>query len=102
KTNNRTLLNIVVALSVCLASVSAALPQVSRDVFRESARQIKPWIRDALIYEVFPRAFSREGTFNAITAKLDQLKDLGVTILWLMPIHQIGQEKKKGSVGSPY
>jgi hypothetical protein len=33
---------------------------------------------------------------------LDNLKDLGVTILWLMPIHPIGQEKKKGTIGSPY
>jgi cyclomaltodextrinase / maltogenic alpha-amylase / neopullulanase len=55
-----------------------------------------------VIYEIFPRAFSPEGNFNGITAKLDSLKDLGVTILWLMPIHQIGQEKKKGSIGSPY
>jgi cyclomaltodextrinase / maltogenic alpha-amylase / neopullulanase len=100
--NSRALLSIVIALLVCLSPVSARITQVSRDVSRESARQIKPWIRDAVIYEVYPRSFSKEGTFNAITAKLDQLKDLGVTILWLMPIHQIGQEKKKGSVGSPY
>jgi len=55
-----------------------------------------------VIYEIYPRAFSQEGTFNGITARLDQLKSLGVTILWLMPIHPIGQEKKKGTIGSPY
>ncbi|HJZ69795.1 MAG TPA: alpha-amylase family glycosyl hydrolase [Blastocatellia bacterium] len=92
-----------VAFSLCLAlSTGVGLAQASRDVSRESARAVKPWIRDAVIYEVFPRAFSPEGSFNGITAKLDQLKNLGVTILWLMPIHQIGQEKKKGSIGSPY
>jgi glycosidase len=55
-----------------------------------------------VIYEIYPRAFSPEGTFNGITARLDHLKSLGVTILWLMPIHPIGQEKKKGTIGSPY
>ncbi|MCA1594744.1 MAG: alpha-amylase, partial [Acidobacteria bacterium] len=40
--------------------------------------------------------------FNGVTAELDRLKKLGVNILWLMPIHPIGQERKKGSIGSPY
>ena len=80
----------------------AAGQQPSRDVSGVPARQIRDWVRDGVVYEIFPRAFSQEGNFNGITAQLDRLKDLGVTILWLMPIHQIGQEKRKGSVGSPY
>jgi glycosidase len=59
-------------------------------------------VRDGVIYEIFPRAFSPQGNFNGITARLDDLKALGVNILWLMPIHPIGQEKKKGTIGSPY
>jgi glycosidase len=54
------------------------------------------------VYEIFPRNFSREGNFNAITARLDELKDLGVDILWLMPIHPIGEKMRKGSIGSPF
>src|SRR5262249_55751954 len=47
-----------VAFSLCLAlSTGVGLAQASRDVSRESARAVKPWIRDAVIYEVFPRAF---------------------------------------------
>ncbi len=65
-------------------------------------RPVPDWVRDGVIYEIYPRAFSPQGNFNAITARLDELKDLGVTILWLMPIHPIGQEKKKGTIGSPY
>ncbi len=65
-------------------------------------RPVRDWVRDGVIYEIYPRAFSQQGNFNAITARLDELKDLGVTILWLMPIHPIGQEKKKGTIGSPY
>src|ERR1041384_2230300 len=68
----------------------------------QSARPVRDWVRDGVIYELHPRAFSEQGDFNAITARLDELKNLGVTILWLMPIHPIGQEKKKGTIGSPY
>ena len=63
---------------------------------------MRDWVRDGVVYEIYPRAFSAQGNFNGITARLDDLKDLGVTILWLMPIHPIGQEKKKGTIGSPY
>ena len=65
-------------------------------------RPVRDWVRDGVIYEIYPRAFSQQGNFNAITARLDELKELGVTILWLMPVHPIGQEKKKGTIGSPY
>jgi glycosidase len=73
-----------------------------RDVSKESARPTRPWVRDGVIYQIFPRDFSAEGNFKGVTAQLDRLKDLGVTILWLMPIHPVGQEKKKGTIGSPY
>jgi len=76
--------------------------QPARDVSKEQARTSRDWVRDGVIYEIFPRAFSPQGNFNGVTARLDDLKDLGVNILWLMPIHPIGQEKKKGSIGSPY
>ena len=99
----RSLLLKTVALSMCVALLGAiGFSQASRDVSKESARAIQPWIRDGVIYEIFPRAFSPEGNFNGITARLDGLKDLGVTVLWLMPIHNIGKEKKKGTIGSPY
>jgi cyclomaltodextrinase len=88
----------VSASSLCVTAVQ----QPSRDVSKESARPARDWVRDGVIYEIYPRAFSSEGNFNGVTAQLDRLKDLGVTILWLMPIHPIGQEKKKGSIGSPY
>lgn len=72
------------------------------NVSKASARATRDWVRDGVVYEIYPRAFSPQGNFNGITARLDELKELGVTILWLMPIHPIGQEKKKGTIGSPY
>jgi len=86
--------------SLCVSVVLAllALPAVSAS----AARPAPDWLRDAVVYEVFPRAFSKEGNFAGVTAQLDRLKDLGVTILWLMPIHPLGELKAKGSIGSPY
>lgn len=54
------------------------------------------------IYEVFVRNFSPEGTFKGVIAGLDSLKSLGINTLWLMPIHPVGEEKRKGTYGSPY
>jgi glycosidase len=66
------------------------------------ARKSPEWLRSAVVYELYPRNFSKEGDFNAITARLGELKDLGIDIIWLMPIHPVGEKLKKGSVGSPY
>lgn len=73
-----------------------------KDFSKETARVSPDWVKDSVIYEIFPRAFSQKGDFNSITSDLDRLKNLGVTVLWLMPIHPVGQEKKKGTIGSPY
>lgn len=66
------------------------------------ARPSPEWLRQGVIYEIFPRDFSRPGTLNGVTAKLDDLQALGVNILWLMPIHPIGEKNRKGEWGSPY
>ncbi|HEX8369248.1 MAG TPA: alpha-amylase family glycosyl hydrolase [Pyrinomonadaceae bacterium] len=76
--------------------------QPPRDFSKENARPSPDWVKDAVIYEIFPRAFSQKGDFNSITADLDRLKNTGVTVLWLMPVHPIGREKAKGTIGSPY
>lgn len=66
------------------------------------ARPSADWVKDAIIYEVYLRSFSREGTFKALESRLGELKDLGVTVLWLMPIHPVGKLHRKGTLGSPY
>lgn len=99
----KTLLKIVIfSLLIANYSTFAIAQQISsRDFSKETARVSPDWVKDAVIYEIFPRAFSQKGDFNSIT-KDDRLQTLGVTVLWLMPIHPIGQEKKKGTIGSPY
>lgn len=54
------------------------------------------------IYEVNIRQYTPEGSFNAFAAHLPRLQDMGVEILWLMPIHPIGIIKRKGTLGSYY
>jgi cyclomaltodextrinase len=85
-----------------LLALAAALAAQGCDWSREAARSAPAWVRSAVIYEVFPRDFSPQGNFEGVRAQLDRLKKLGVTALWIMPVHPIGREKRKGTLGSPY
>ncbi len=60
------------------------------------------WVKNATMYEVNIRQYTPEGTFKAFEAHLPRLKELGVDILWLMPIHPIGEKNRKGGLGSYY
>jgi glycosidase len=60
------------------------------------------WIANTNIYEVNVRQYTVKGTFNAFAKSLPRLKDMGIEVLWLMPIHPIGKIKRKGTLGSYY
>lgn len=60
------------------------------------------WAESAVLYEVNVRQFTEEGSFKAFSKELPRLKELGVDILWFMPIHPIGIKERKGSLGSYY
>lgn len=60
------------------------------------------WSKNAAIYQLNTRQFTQEGTFKAAQSELPRLKDLGADIIWLMPIHAIGEKNRKGTLGSPY
>lgn len=62
----------------------------------------KEWKHTTNIYEVNVRQYTKEGTFKAFEKEMPRLKSMGVKTLWFMPITPIAQEKKKGSLGSPY
>ena len=96
----RNLLTTTVIVVFLLANFVFA--QTPRDFSKENARISADWVKDAVIYEIFERQYSQKGDFNSITADLDRLKDLGITVLWLMPIHPVGKLKAKGTIGSPY
>lgn len=60
------------------------------------------WTESAVIYEVNVRQYTPEGTFAAFDSHLPRLKELGVDILWFMPVHPIGEVERKGELGSYY
>lgn len=60
------------------------------------------WVWKSNIYEVNIRQYTPEGTFQAFTKHLPRLKEMGVDILWLMPVHPIGVKNRKGTLGSYY
>jgi len=60
------------------------------------------WTYDSVVYEVNIRQYTPEGTFAAFEKHLPRLKELGVDVLWLMPMYRIGVEGRKGTLGSYY
>lgn len=60
------------------------------------------WLHNTNIYEVNLRQYTTEGTFTAFAKELPRLKDMGVEILWFMPIHPISELGRKGTLGSYY
>lgn len=100
------------AAMLALAACQPAVPHAARAAAPAPLTTAAPvagdttffpsWSRDAVIYEVNVRQFTPEGTFAALEAHLPRLRELGVDILWLMPVQPIGLENRKGGLGSPY
>ena len=64
--------------------------------------QFPEWSKNATLYEVNVRQYTPEGTFKAFETHLPRLKELGVKILWIMPINPISEKNRKGKLGSYY
>lgn len=58
--------------------------------------------RNQVMYSVYVRNHTPEGTFQSLRQDLKRIRSLGVDIIWLMPIHPIGSKARKGTLGSPY
>lgn len=95
-----------VIATLIIALVSCGGPSVQeRDPIEgipQSEVEPPEWSRNANIYEVNIRQYTPEGTFSAFSQHLERLDLMGVEILWLMPVHPIGAENRKGSLGSYY
>ncbi len=92
----------VAALLIAACNTSQQQQQKSADAEYTSNTPRPDWSNDAIIYEVNIRQYTQEGTFNAFAEHLPRLKELGADILWLMPIHPIGEKNRKGTLGSYY
>jgi glycosidase len=80
------------ALALCAPLAQSANP----------ANEHVAWSRNANIYEVNLRQYTKEGTIRAFMPHLPRLKKMGVDILWLMPVHPVGALNRKGTLGSYY
>ena len=58
--------------------------------------------RNQVMYSIFVRNYSEEGSFNAVKKDIGRIQKLGVDIIWLLPIYPIGKAARKGQMGSPY
>ena len=68
------------------------------------SNQFKPvdWSYNTNVYEVNLRQYTQEGTFAAFEKELPRLRDMGIEVLWFMPVTPISQEKRLGTLGSYY
>jgi len=94
--------SIFVVLSCNKKGSNSDSDQSANDSEIEMKVQPPEWSKNATIYEVNIRQYTEEGTFNAFKEHLPRLKELGADILWLMPIHPIGEKNRKGPLGSYY
>jgi cyclomaltodextrinase len=84
----------LVTLFICLASIITS---------NSIAQIVHPkWAQNAVVYEVNVRQFSDSSKLGEVVPRLEILKDLGVDILWLMPMQPIGELNRKGKLGSYY
>ncbi|MFH1220283.1 MAG: alpha-amylase family glycosyl hydrolase [Candidatus Eisenbacteria bacterium] len=85
--------------SILFVALAASLALAERP----ASQVVHPaWSRDAAIYEVNLRQYSSGGSFKEFEQHLPRLKAMGVKLLWLMPIHPIGEKNRKGTLGSYY
>ncbi len=110
--DNKTMF-IILAIATFLIAITWSCKQnVGKDAAKDEPTQkptpaytkprVPDWHKNANIYEVNLRHYTPEGTFRAFEAHLPRLREMGVDILWFMPIHEISKTKRKGGMGSPY
>lgn len=96
------LLILFVVLSFTACKLMPKQNDESTKVTKTNTQESMDWILKTNIYEVNVRQYTKEGTFKAFQNELPRLKEMGVEVLWFMPITPIAKEKMKGSLGSYY
>ena len=91
--------NFLIAIA-CLLLFSCKIENTKED--KTLAPVSEKMMESAVIYEANIRQYSSEGTFEAFTKDIPKLKQLGVKIIWLMPINPISEVKRKATDGRNY
>ncbi len=92
--------SLILGLFGCKRSTDAKVPDQAKTAGFKV--ETPDWAKNAAIYELNIRQFTPEGTFNAVRPHLKRLADMGIDMIWLMPIHPISKAKRKGTLGSYY
>lgn len=93
----------LLGLSACTSDSGEQLAEpVKEPVQQQQGAPTPEWAAKAVMYEVNVRQYTKEGTFKAFEAHLPRLKEMGVDILWFMPIHPISETRRNGALGSYY
>lgn len=105
-TQNRTTGPAILSAFILLILLSACRQEpgeiLGKSMLPDSEVTHPEWSKNASIYEVNIRQFTPEGTFQAFIRHIPRLKELGVDILWLMPVTPVGELNRKGPLGSYY
>ena len=81
---------LILFISIVAAVIGCKPPQ-------EQVAFTLPAVEDIAMYQVNPRVFAPDHSLNAVAARIDSIRDLGVNMMWVMPIYPIGIEKGKNS-----
>lgn len=92
---------LILFIAVAALVSCTAKKNVKADALTESTPHLE-WTRNAVIYEVNLRQYTTRGTLKAFEEQLPQLKELGVDILWFMPVYPVSELNRKGTLGSYY
>ena len=82
---------LILSISIVAAVFIACEPAQKQVAFK------MPAVEDIAMYQVNPRVFAPEKSLNAVAARIDSISELGVNMMWVMPIYPIGIEKGKNS-----
>ncbi|WP_339846637.1 alpha-amylase family glycosyl hydrolase [uncultured Dokdonia sp.] len=93
---------IVTTLCSCEFNTTNETPAFAKALSNTSFQFDETMEESSVIYEVNIRQYSPEGTFTSFTKDIPVLKELGIKILWVMPIFPISETNRKGSLGSYY
>ena len=96
---------LILAIAITVSMISCKTQSAKTENLMDSIdykKKLPEWAKSASIYEVNTRQYTPEGTFKAFQKELPRLKEMGVDILWMMPINPIGVKNRKGTLGSYY
>jgi len=92
---------LAVGLALFIVSCKPKTKVIEQLPFTTSVKHAD-WTRNMVLYEINVRQFSKSGTFAGVDSSLTKIRELGVNVLWFMPIYPIGEVNRKGELGSYY